>query len=131
MRDDDDSGSSSTQRGDWRFLVDENLKPAIATELEHHAIVAESVVGELFEGADDFEDILPYCRETDTILVTNNVRNFNPTDLASDEHAGIVIVHDKDRPATEIATELRRIASAYQHRGEFRGFESADDWGVD
>lgn len=55
----------------------------------------------LFEGANDFTDILPYCRETGTVLVTNNVRDFNTTDLSTDDHAGIVIVHNKDRPATE------------------------------
>jgi predicted nuclease of predicted toxin-antitoxin system len=113
---------------EWRFLIDENLSPTIVTELDRRDIAAEYVLDALFEGADDFEDILPYCRQTDTVLVTNNVRDFNATDLSPADHAGIVIVHNKDRPAAEIAAELRRIIVAYPNRDAFRGFESAEDW---
>lgn len=123
-----ESGERNGSAPEWRFLIDENLSPSIVTELECHDIAAEYVVDALFEGADDFDDILPYCRETETVLVTNNVHDFNPTILAPDDHAGIVIVHDKARPATEIATELRRIVAAYPSRDAFTGFESADDW---
>ena len=44
------------------------------------------------------------------------------------EHPGVVVVHDKARPAEEIATELERIVATYPDRESFRGFESADDW---
>lgn len=126
-------GGSGTGRNngiefEWRFLIDENLSPTIVTELERRDIAAEYVLDALFEGADDFEDILPYCRQTDTVLVTNNVRDFNATDLSPADHAGIVIVHNKDRPAAEIADELRRIIAAYPNRDAFGGFESAEDW---
>lgn len=113
---------------DWRFLVDENLNPEIVSRLESHGIAAEYVVNAIYAGADDLEDILPYCRETNAVLVTNNVRDFNDTDLAHADHAGIVIVHDKDRSPEEIAGELRRIVAAYPTRTAFRSFESADDW---
>jgi len=56
------------------------------------------VLDALFEGADDFEDILPHCRETNAVLVTNNVRDFNATDLSPDDHEGVVIVHNKIGP---------------------------------
>lgn len=123
-----ESGEHNGAVPEWRFLIDENLSPNIVTELDRQNIAAEYVVDALFEGADDFEDILPYCRETETVLVTNNVHDFNPTTLAPDDHAGIVIVHDKARPASEIATELQRIVAAYPSRDAFIGFESADDW---
>lgn len=106
------TGGSSPSESEWRFLIDENLSPRIVTQLERHGIAAEYVLDALFEGADDFDDILPYCLETDAVLVTNNVRDFNATDLSPANHAGIVIVHDKDRPATEIAAEIRRIVAA-------------------
>lgn len=125
----DDDGAPPCSHGTtWRFLVDENLNPDIATELDGGGVRAEYLLDALFAGADDFEDILPYCRETDTILVTNNVRDFNPTNLAPEDHAGIVIVHDKDRPPAQIAGEIERIIDAYPSRDAFRGFESADDW---
>lgn len=125
---DDEGAIPSSQRAVWRFLIDENLDPDIATELAADDIWAEHLLDVLFEGADDFEDILPYCRETEAILVTNNVRDFNATDLVPEEHAGIVIVHDKDRPAAQIAAEVERITDAYPSRDPFDGFESADDW---
>jgi predicted nuclease of predicted toxin-antitoxin system len=131
MGDDHGPDTTTESASEWRFLIDENLKPSIATELERHGIAAEYVLDALFEGADDFEDILPYCRKTDSVLVTNNVRDFNATDLTPGDHAGIVIVHDKDRPAREIAAELQRIVAAYPSRDALRGFESADDWSKD
>jgi len=76
------TGGNNGIESEWRFLIDENLSPNIVTELECRDIAAEYVLDALFEGADDFEDILPYCRQTDTVLVTNNVRDFNATDLS-------------------------------------------------
>ena len=131
MGDDREPDEINDGRSEWRFLIDENLKPTIVTELECYDIAAEYVLDALFEGADDFEDILPYCRRTDTVLVTNNIRDFNVTDLTSADHSGIVIVHDKDRPAAEIAAELREIVAAYPSQDALRGFENADDWSMD
>ncbi len=111
-----------------RFLIDENLSPDIVRELDRVGIEAGHLLDVLGAGADDFEEILPHCRQTDTILVTNNVRDFNPTMLSQDQHAGIGIVHNKHRPASEIAGELKRIVGAYSDPAALRGFENADDW---
>ena len=131
MDDGRESEISSEDGSEWRFLIDENLSPAITTELERAGIEAEYVLDALFEGADDFEDILPYCRETGAVLVTNNVLDFNRTDLAPEDHSGIVIVHDKTRPPAEIASELQEIVAAYPSQDGLEGFESADDWSSD
>ena len=127
----DDRLDDTNGTPEWRFLIDENLKPTIATELDSHGITAEYVLDALFEGADDFEDILPYCRRTETVLVTNNILDFNATDLTPADHSGIVIVHNKDRPASEIAAELEEIVAAYPNQDALDGFESADDWTPD
>ena len=127
----DDRLDDTNGTPEWRFLIDENLKPTIATELDSHDITAEYVLDALFEGADDFEDILPYCRRTETVLVTNNILDFNATDLTPADHSGIVIVHNKDRPASEIAAELEEIVAAYPNQDALDGFESADDWTPD
>lgn len=124
----DEPAASPNQASEWLFFIDENLSPNIAKELRTRDIEAEHSLEARFEGADDFDDILPYCRNADAVLVTNNVRDFNSTTLGPQEHAGIVIVHDKARPADEIAAELQRMVAAYQDRQAFRGFESADDW---
>jgi predicted nuclease of predicted toxin-antitoxin system len=125
------SESLDEEGSEWRFLIDENLSPAIARELEDPDIEAEHVLDALFEGADDFDDILPHCRKTETVLVTNNIVDFNEADLAAAEHSGVVIVHNKTRPAAEIAGELRAIVTAYPSQDALQGFESADDWGSD
>lgn len=114
--------------GEWRFLVDENLDPALATILNQHGFAADHVLDALFEGAGDSEDVLPYCREIEAILVTNDYSDFNEATLSPRDHAGVIIVYDKDRPPEEIATEIRRIAEAYGDRDSFRGFDNADDW---
>ena len=131
MGDGRDIDSAGEEGSKWRFLIDENLSPDIAEELDVSGIEAKYVLDALFEGADDFDDILPYCRETETVLVTNNILDFNRTDLAPQEHAGIVIVHNKTRPASEIAEELRAIVEAYPSQDALSGFESADDWSSD
>lgn len=125
----DEDDDDSNQSPGWRILVDENLHPNIAAELESLDFQAEHLLDALSGGTDDFEEILPYCRKHDAILVTNNVRDFNFTNLSRDDHAGIIIVHDKNRPPEEIAFEVHRIAEAYPSRDAFLGFESADDWG--
>lgn len=61
------------------------------------------------------------------MLVTNNVRDFNATDLLPNDHAGSVIVRDKNRSATAIASELCRIVAAYPGQDALT-FESTDDW---
>jgi predicted nuclease of predicted toxin-antitoxin system len=114
--------------GTWRFLVDENLRPEIASELEARGFRAEHVLDALYEGADDTVDVLPYCRETDAILLTNGFTDFNDATLAPEDHAGVIIVYDKGRPATEIADAVGRIVDAYGERDALRAFENADDW---
>lgn len=116
---------------EWRFLVDENIDPDVVDEARKHGRDAAWVPDVLYYGADDVTDILPHCRKTGTVLVTNNVRDLNATDLTPEDHAGIVVVHDKERPPEDIAAELGRITAAYPSREAFRGFESADDWSAD
>lgn len=125
-----DSGTDSagSDNDEWYFVIDENLDPEIAVELEDRGHRAVHVLDVLFEGADDFADILPYCRRHHAILVTKNILDFNSTDLSREDHSGIVIVHDKNRPAKEIADELYRITEAYPDAATLRGFESAEDW---
>lgn len=51
---DDEGATPSSQRADWRFLIDENLNPDIASELATDDIQAEHLLEVLFEGADDW-----------------------------------------------------------------------------
>lgn len=110
----------------WAFLIDVNLEQQTAAYLSNEGIRGEHVSTALSPSADDFEDILPYARTEDLIIVTNNILDFKP--LPDDEHAGIVIVYDNRLSAFQIATGLFRIMTAYQTRDAFPGKEALDDW---
>ena len=110
----------------WRFLIDENLEPQIAEYLQKESISAEHVRDALHPGADDRAEILPYLRERDGILVTNDVRDFGG--LADDEHQSIVLLFDGERSAFEITAGILDIVEAYGDRDSLRGYEVLDDW---
>lgn len=112
--------------GEWAFLIDENLEPQIATYLEKEDLTADHVLGVLFQGADDSDDILPYLRDHDRIFVTNDVSHFS--DVPDEDHEGIIIVYDGELRAFEITAGILEIVDTYPDRDSFRGYEILDDW---
>jgi predicted nuclease of predicted toxin-antitoxin system len=113
---------------EWRFPVDGNLDPELAATLRDPEFPADHVLDVLVEGATDSDDVLPYCRERHAVLVTNDYSDFNPTALSADDHVGVLVVYDKERPPEAIATEIQRLVEAIGSRDAFRGFENADEW---
>jgi predicted nuclease of predicted toxin-antitoxin system len=61
---------------EWRFLLDENIDPKTATYLRKEEVHAEHVRDALWQGADDEDDVLPYAREHDLVVVTSDVKDF-------------------------------------------------------
>lgn len=114
--------------GEWRFLVDECMEPAIAGQLRTEGLDARHVqeVPTLGKGADDEDDVLPYLRREDAILVTNNFRDFG--DVPFGDHEGILLDFDGRRSAHEYASAVDRIVDAYPGRGALRHTEPLDDW---
>lgn len=108
----------------WGFLIDENLERQTADYLETEGIRGEHVSDVLFPGADDFDDILPYARQEDLIIVTNNILDFKP--LSDDEHEGIVILYNQRSSAWEIANALFELIEVYEDRNRLRGKEALD-----
>ena len=112
----------------WSFLVDENTRKQAVAELENDYTV-EHVVEVLWPGADDFNDILPYARAHDRVIITKNYRDFNP----GVGHCGIIIADDLHQP-DEIADGVTEIVQQYPSRQSFQdrvewlaiGFEWAD-----
>lgn len=111
---------------EWRFLLDENVDPKTATYLEKEAIHAEHVRDALGLGVDDEDDILPYAKNEDLIVVTSDVTDFS--DLNPGEHAGVVLLYDDTLPAYQVAAGLLTMIDAYPDRDEFAGYEILDDW---
>ena len=60
----------------WRFLLDENIDPKVATYLDKEGLFALHVRDTLGQGADDREDILPHARDQDLIVVTSDVEEY-------------------------------------------------------
>lgn len=110
----------------WRFLLDENIDPKVETYLEKETLSAEHVRDTLGQGADDEDDILPYAREHDRLIVTSDVKDFGT--LPGDSHAGIVLLYDDTMPAYRVASALIRMVDSYPSRDEFTGREELDAW---
>lgn len=110
----------------WRFLLDENIDPKVATYLEKEKLNAEHVRDTVGQGADDEDDVLPYAREHDRIIVTSDVKDFST--LPSGTHAGIVLLYDDTMPAYRVASALIRMVDTYPSRDEFTGREELDAW---
>ena len=64
----------------------------MATYLDKADLVAEHVRDVLGQGAADRDDILPYAREHDRIIVTSDVNDFGA--LPTEAHAGIILLYD-------------------------------------
>lgn len=112
--------------GQWGFLVDECVDPAVAVELESDQIKTEAVRDALWLGADDVEDVLPYAREQDLIVVTSDVSDYGG--LEDSDHEGIIVIYDNELRADQIVAGLRTIIDHYPSRDELRGYEKLDAW---
>ncbi|WP_136690120.1 DUF5615 family PIN-like protein [Halorhabdus amylolytica] len=110
----------------WQFLLDENIDPKTATYLEKEGIHAEHVRDALWQGADDEEDVLPYARDHQLIIVTSDVKDFG--DLPSATHAGIVLLYDDTMPAYLVAAGIISMVDTYPNRDVFGGHEELDPW---
>lgn len=111
---------------DWRFLLDENIDPKTGTYLQKEDVHAEHVRDVLWQGADDEDDVLPYARENDCIVVTSDVTDFG--DLHSERHAGVILLYDDTMPAYRVAAGLLSMIDAYSSRDTFGSREELDPW---
>jgi len=111
---------------EWRFLLDENIDPKVATYLNKEDLFAVHVRDTVGKGADDEDDVLPYARDNDLIIVTSDVKDFGG--LPSDSHAGIILLYDDTMPAYRVASALITMADTYPSRDEFAGREELDAW---
>jgi predicted nuclease of predicted toxin-antitoxin system len=110
----------------WQFLLDENIDPKVANYLEKESLFAEHVRDTLGQGADDKDDVLPYAREHDLVVVTSDVKDFG--NLPEEAHTGVVILHDDTMPAYRIASALITMVDTYPNRDAFAGREELDVW---
>jgi predicted nuclease of predicted toxin-antitoxin system len=111
---------------EWQFLLDENVDPKVATYLEKEELFAVHVRDTLGQGADDEDDVIPYAREHDLVIVTSDVKDFGG--LPTTDHAGVVLLYDDTMPAYRVASALLTMVDAYPGRDAFAGREELDQW---
>lgn len=111
---------------EWRFLLDENIDPKVATYLAKEDLFAVHVRETVGQGADDKDDVLPYAREHDLIVLTSDVKDFGA--LPSEVHAGVVLLYDDTMPAYRVASALITMVDTYPGRDAFPGCEELDSW---
>jgi predicted nuclease of predicted toxin-antitoxin system len=110
----------------WRFLLDENIDPKVATYLEKDDLIAVHVRDVLGQGADDEDDVLPYAREHSLIVLTSDVKDFGA--LPRKDHSGVILLYDDAMPAYRVASALITMVDAYPSREAFTGREELDAW---
>ena len=106
------------------ILLDENIDPKTVTYLRKEGVDVEHVRDTLGEGADDEAGILPYVRETDRIIVTSDMSDFDA--LTSDSHASVVLLHDDTIAAYSVAAGILAMIEAYGN--QFSGCGQLDPW---
>jgi len=111
---------------EWQFLLDENIDPKVATYLDKEDLFAVHVRDTLGQGADDTDEVLPYAREHDLIVVTSDVKDFGA--LPRENHAGVILLHDDTMPAYRVASAIITMVDAYPNRDAFRNREELDAW---
>lgn len=111
--------------GEWRFLVDENLEPQVAYELEKRGFEAESIRDSIGKGVDD-SAVLKYARQNDAIILTSDVTDFRPLD--DNEHRGLLLLYHDEASARQVATAVADLIAAFVDRDNVRGQYPLDDW---
>ena len=105
-----------------RLLLDEMYAPAVAVELRArgHDVLSVHEIDPVLVGASDAE-VLSAAISAERVLVTENVRDFRPLEIAllegGDHHHGIVYTSDRQFPRGKPATigDLVRALDALLH----------------
>lgn len=111
----------------WAFFVDANLEPTVADLLEDEGYRAEYSDYVLDEDADDEDDILPYVRREELIVVTADVKNFAAFDES--RHEGVFYLDNQRAPAYDIASAVLELVDQYGSPDHMNGkTENLDKW---
>jgi len=106
-----------------RLLCDENVKRSVFELLRQEGYDVERVQDRLELGFED-EEIVTYCRENDTLLLTNDDDFFT-----FDAHPGILFLDEQRARPREVVTAIQRI-ERFVGRDELKGrvFHVPDGW---
>lgn len=111
----------------WAFFVDANLEPSVADGLEREGYRADYSDYVLTPDADDEDDILPYVRQEELIVVTADVKNFAAFEQS--RHEGVFYLDNQRTPPHEIVDAVLEIIDQYGSPAHMNGkTENLDNW---
>ena len=111
----------------WAFFIDANLEPKVATILDNEGYRAEYSDYVLTEDADDEDDILPYVRQEELVVITADVKNFAAFDES--RHEGVFYPDKQRTSAYRIATAILDLIDQYGSPDHMNGkTENLDKW---
>lgn len=111
---------------EWYILVDEDIERRVVDFLEQENVRADHVTDVLFQGADDEDDVMPYARDHEAVLVTANWRDFTRFD--PDCHYGCFIEFGHDETAMEITKAILTAIEQYEDPANFHGWDKLEYW---
>ena len=111
----------------WAFFVDANLEPEIANILTKEGYRTEYSDYVLDEDADDEDDILPYVRQEELVVVTADVKNFAAFDES--RHEGVFYLNKQRTSAYKVANAVLDVIDQYGSPDHMNGkTENLDKW---
>lgn len=112
-----------------RFLLDEHVGRVferVLRERGHEVTQATDAFGEATADA----DLLHWCAETDTMLVTNDAKDFEPLHSETD-HAGLLLYRDQSRPDADpegLARAVDEVLAQYGREGVRNELVDLGEW---
>lgn len=79
-----------------KLLLDENVSPALASDLNRRNIDTTSIRDRGMNGASD-KRVLEYAFDDDRIVVTGNADDFRGLCSAAEMHPGLIVIEAGDR----------------------------------
>ncbi len=98
-----------------RLLLDEHVGRVFERLLRERGYDAEQAKDRFGEHTSDAE-LLEWCRETGTVLVTNNAKDFEPLHHEHD-HAGLLLYYEQKLPDTDPEGLARTVDEVFNQYG--------------
>ena len=110
-------------------LLDEHVNRVFERVLEERSFQVEQAKDRFGERTTDRE-LLRWCGENDVLLVTNNVKDFEPLHRRVD-HAGLFVYHDQRLPDVDpegLARTMEVILDQYESSGVADQLIDLEEW---
>lgn len=98
-----------------RILLDEHVGRVFERLLRERGHVVEQAKDRFGENTTD-EALLEWCAEQNTVLVTNNAKDFEPLHRRCD-HAGILLYYEQNLPDTDPEGLARTVDEVFNQYG--------------